>query len=121
VIISVISLLISFCGYNVLNWCALPTHAFRTVCSLSRIARYERLSWLPVLITFVIALGVGGKHLSNPPPAEPATAVTVLSFASTLAGFAITFSGLSSDFTTYYRSDVSAYARFVFEKEFCLT
>ncbi|RXW19399.1 hypothetical protein EST38_g6456 [Candolleomyces aberdarensis] len=93
VVISIISLLVSFCGYNVLNW-------------------YERLSWLPVLITFVIALGVGGHHLSNPPPAEPATAVSVLSFASTLAGFAITFSPLSSDFSTYYRSDVSAWRIF---------
>lgn len=69
--------------------------------------RYEKVSWVPVLITFVIALGVGGKHLSNPPPAEPATAAGVLGFASTLAGFAITYSSLSSDFTTYYRSDVS--------------
>lgn len=71
--------------------------------------RYERISWIPVLITFIIALGVGGKNLGNPPPAEPATAVGVLTFAATLAGFAITFSGLSSDFTTYYRSDVSGW------------
>lgn len=95
VIITVISLLVSFCGYNVLNW-------------------YEKLSWIPVLITFIIALGVGGKHLSNPPPAEPATASAILSFASTLAGFAITFSGLSSDFTTYYRSDVSGWKIFTY-------
>jgi purine-cytosine permease-like protein len=69
--------------------------------------RYEKVTWVPVLITFIIALGVGGKHLFNPPPVEPATAADVLGFAGILAGFAITFSGLSSDFTTYYRSDVS--------------
>ncbi|KAF8991743.1 cytosine-purine permease [Cyathus striatus] len=93
VIILVISLLISFCGYKVLHW-------------------YERVAWIPVLITFIIALGVGGKHLSNPPPATPATAASILSFASTLAGFAVTWSALSSDFTTYLRHDVSSWKLF---------
>ncbi|EDQ98144.1 NCS cytosine-purine permease [Laccaria bicolor S238N-H82] len=93
VVIAIISLLVSFCGYEVLNW-------------------YEKVSWVPVLITFIIALGVGGKHLSNPPLVEPATAAGVLGFAGTLAGFAITFSSLSSDFTTYYRPDVSGWRIF---------
>lgn len=73
------------------------------------IHRYERLAWIPVLITCIIVLGVGGKHLSNPPPMEPATAAAVLSFASTLAGFSITYSGLSCDFTSYFRPTVSRY------------
>ncbi|PPQ72986.1 hypothetical protein CVT24_000299 [Panaeolus cyanescens] len=93
VVIVIISLLVSFCGYNVLNW-------------------YERLAWIPVLITYVIALGVGGKHLFNPPPAEPATAASILSFASTLAGFAITYSSLSSDFTSYFQPNVSSWKLF---------
>ncbi|EDR02133.1 cytosine-purine permease [Laccaria bicolor S238N-H82] len=97
VVIAIISLLVSFCGYEVLNW-------------------YEKMSWVPVLITFIIALGVGGKHLSNPPQAEAATAACVLGFAGTLAGFAITFSSLSSDFTTYYRPDVSGWK--IFEYSF---
>lgn len=66
---------------------------------------------MPVLIVFIIALGVGGKHLANPPPAEPVTASAILSFASTIAGFVITYSSLSSDFTSYFEPDVS---RFVF-------
>ena len=69
--------------------------------------RYERISWLPVLITFIIAYVVGGKHLSHPAPATPATVSAVLSFASTLAGFSISFSSLSSDCTSYYRPNVS--------------
>ncbi|PFH47937.1 hypothetical protein AMATHDRAFT_76967 [Amanita thiersii Skay4041] len=89
VIIAVISLLVSFCGLSILNW-------------------YERLAWIPVFITFVVALGVGGKHLSSPPPETPATAASVLSFASTLAGFAITYSPLSSDFTSYFHPEVSS-------------
>lgn len=71
------------------------------------ISRYERVAWLPVLITFIIAIGVGGKHFINPPSAEPATASAILSFASTLAGFAITWAGVSADFTSYFKPDVS--------------
>lgn len=93
VVIAVISLLVSFCGYNVLNW-------------------YERLAWIPVFITFIIALGVGGKHLSNPSPPTPASPQSILSFASTLAGFAITYSGLSSDFTSYFKPNVSSWRLF---------
>ena len=36
---------------------------------------------------------------------------TKLKFASTIAGFVIPFSGLSSDYSTYYRPNVSAYVR----------
>ncbi|OCH93364.1 NCS cytosine-purine permease [Obba rivulosa] len=93
VVIAVISLLVSFCGYKVLNW-------------------YERLAWLPVLIVYVVALGIGGKHLSNPPPAEPATAPVILSFASTIAGFVITYSSISSDFTIYFTPEVASWKIF---------
>jgi hypothetical protein len=74
--------------------------------------RYERIAWLPVLITFIIASVVGGKHLSHPAPATPATASAVLSFASTLAGFSISFSSLSTDCTSYYRPNVSRFLKF---------
>ncbi|KAJ2926663.1 hypothetical protein H1R20_g10444, partial [Candolleomyces eurysporus] len=110
VAISVISLLVSFGGYNALNWWAF--YGYIAALLLTGCVRYERLVWLPLIITIVVALGVGGHHLSSPPPAEPATAASVLSFASTLAGFSITFSGLSSDYSTYYRSDVSPWRIF---------
>ncbi|PPQ78416.1 hypothetical protein CVT25_011891 [Psilocybe cyanescens] len=93
VVIAIISLLVSFCGYNVLNW-------------------YERVAWIPVLITYVITMGVGGKHLSNPPSTVPVTASTILSFASTLAGFAVTYSSLSSDFTSYFPPKTSSWKLF---------
>ena len=62
--------------------------------------RYERTSWLPVIITLIIASVVGGKHLSNPQPAVLATASAILSFASTLAGFSMSYTAGSSDFTS---------------------
>ncbi|KDQ60371.1 hypothetical protein JAAARDRAFT_126119 [Jaapia argillacea MUCL 33604] len=93
VVIALISLLVSFCGYKVLNW-------------------YERACWIPVLIIFIIILGVGGHHLSSPPPASPALASTILSFGATIAGFVITYSPLSSDFTIYLDSKVAGWKIF---------
>ncbi|KAF5341318.1 hypothetical protein D9758_016174 [Tetrapyrgos nigripes] len=90
VIITVIALFLTFFGYNVLNW-------------------YERLAWIPVLVCFLVALGLGGKHLSTPAPAEPATAASVLSFGSVIAGFVISWAPLASDFTSYYKPDVSSW------------
>jgi NCS1 nucleoside transporter family len=93
VIIALLSLVISFMGYKVLNW-------------------YERVAWVPVLISFLVALGVGGKNLFNAQPAEPATADAILSFASVIAGFVITFSAMASDFTMYYEPTVSRHRIF---------
>ena len=70
-------------------------------------SRYERLSWIPVLIVYIVALGVGGKHLSNPPAASPTTAASALSFASVIAGFVLTYAPLGSDYTTYMDPKVS--------------
>ena len=105
VVISMISLVVSFFGITVLNWWLIIQHL--EVLKFNGCYRYERISWFPVLITLVIASAIGGKHLFNPPSATPATASNVLSFASTLAGFSITYSPLSSDFTSYYRPNVS--------------
>ncbi|KAK7683187.1 hypothetical protein QCA50_013860 [Cerrena zonata] len=93
VIISVISLLVSFCGNKVLHW-------------------YERLAWIPVLVVYVVAIGLGGKHLSNQPVTEPATASAILSFAATISGFVITYSPLGSDFSTYYVPSVPGWKLF---------
>jgi len=62
---------------------------------------FERIIWFPVLVAFVVALGVSGKHLTSP-AAEPATVQAILSFAGVIAGFTITYSPLGSDFTMYY-------------------
>ncbi|KIK95841.1 hypothetical protein PAXRUDRAFT_139812 [Paxillus rubicundulus Ve08.2h10] len=93
VIVALLSLLISFMGYKVLNW-------------------YERVAWFPVLIAFLVALGVGGENLYNAPPAAPATSDSILSFASVIAGFVITYAAMASDFTMYYEPTVSSHRVF---------
>ncbi|KAH7924911.1 hypothetical protein BV22DRAFT_1195556 [Leucogyrophana mollusca] len=95
VIIAILAMLMSFMGIKVLNW-------------------YERVAWFPVLIAFLVALGVGGKHLYNAPPAEPESSATVLSFAAVIAGFVITYSAMASDFTMYYAPSVSRTKIFVY-------
>jgi purine-cytosine permease-like protein len=82
VIIGVLSLLISFCGYNVLH-------------------NYERLAWIPALIAIVITTGCGGSHLNQPYPAPAATPGGVLSFGMIIASYMIPYATLASDFTTY--------------------
>lgn len=63
---------------------------------------------------FLIATGVGGKHLSPDDSLPPATAPQILSFGATVAGFVISYCPLSSDFTTYMRADVSSYKVFFY-------
>ena len=109
VIIGVISLFVSFCGIKVLSWYAAAFHVQDL--RFNFCGRYERIMWIPVFVAYIVALGVGGKHLSNNvPAAAPATARQVLSFASTLAGFVITYSPIASDYTIYYTPDVPRYA-----------
>jgi len=88
VIISLISLFLTFCGYRF-------------------IAIYEKYAWIPVTIVLIITVGVGGKHFQNPPPHAPATAAQVLSYAATVAGFVISWATLAADYTIYMPSNVS--------------
>lgn len=82
VIIALLSLVISFSGFKVLHL-------------------YERWAWIPALIAIVITTGVGGKHLHEQAPVEPATAQSILSFGMIVASYMIPWACLASDFTTY--------------------
>ncbi|KAI0487582.1 permease for cytosine/purines, uracil, thiamine, allantoin-domain-containing protein [Xylaria cf. heliscus] len=82
VIIGVLSLLISFWGYNVLH-------------------QYERFAWIPALIAIIITTGSGGSHLHQQVPTGAATAGGIFSFGMSIASYMIPFSTLASDFTTY--------------------
>lgn len=89
VIIGIVSLLISFCGYRVLHI-------------------YERYAWIPAVIAIIITAGTGGKDLSKQVvPEEPATAAAVLSFASLVAGFVLPWAAIAADFSTYMHHEAS--------------
>lgn len=92
VIVSIISMVISFFGYRVLHAC-------------------ERWAWLPITIAFILLAAFGGRHLgaaaSYNTGAGESTAGGILSFISLIVGFTLSWSGCSADFNSYMRPDVS--------------
>lgn len=86
VIIGLLAMCISFCGYRVVH-------------------QYERYAWIPALIAIIITTGCGGSQLYQQTPAEPATAGAVLSFGMIVASYMIPYAAIASDFTTYLSPD----------------
>ncbi|KAG8691931.1 hypothetical protein FRC11_004860 [Ceratobasidium sp. 423] len=83
--------IISFFGYQILNW-------------------YERVAWFPVLVMYLVVLGIGGRGLtSGREEVELAPARSVLSYGATVAAFIISYAALMSDYTNYMRVDVPSY------------
>jgi len=93
VIISVISLVVSFCGLKVLNW-------------------YQNCIWVPCLVVFVVVTGVSGEHFADTP--APATVAQIFNFGATIAGYMIPWSALSSDYTAYFHPRVSSWRIFAY-------
>ncbi|KAB5593993.1 Purine-cytosine permease fcyB [Ceratobasidium theobromae] len=94
-IVGVAALLVTFCGYKVLY-------------------AYERFAWIPIVMVYIVALGCGGKHLTNMPPVIPASSVTVLCFTASIAGYLISWSTLASDYTIYLSPSAPAAKVFAF-------
>lgn len=90
VIIAVLALLVSFCGFKVLHY-------------------YERYAWIPALIAIIVAVGCGGRHLKEQTPTEAPAAGTVLSFGALIAGYLVPWAALASDFATYFEPNTPRY------------
>jgi purine-cytosine permease-like protein len=72
---------------------------------------WQRWTWVPNLISIVIAVGCGGKHLHLQSDAAPATPAQVLSYGGLIAGYFVTFGGTVSDYSIYHNPrGVSKYA-----------
>ncbi|KAM5532151.1 hypothetical protein V8D89_014176 [Ganoderma adspersum] len=96
VIIGVISLVVTFFGYRVIHW-------------------YETVAWIPSVIVFIVMLGTGGKHLgSHIPPGEPASAATILSFATTTASSVISWCIMTPDYGVYHTAQASSTRVFLY-------
>ncbi|KAF1844622.1 uncharacterized protein K460DRAFT_376280 [Cucurbitaria berberidis CBS 394.84] len=89
VIICLLALIISFCGFRVLHM-------------------YEQWAWIPALIALIVAAGCGGKLLSQQVEAPLATAAQVLSFGGLVASFMLPWAALASDFSTYMHPKASS-------------
>ncbi|KAH6609130.1 hypothetical protein Trco_002476 [Trichoderma cornu-damae] len=94
IIIAVLSLLVSFCGFRVLHI-------------------YETYAFIPAIISVVIATGCAGPGLKRQAtPEEPATAANVLNFGMIVASYQIPWAALASDFTTYFDPKVPSWRVF---------
>ncbi|KAM0234252.1 hypothetical protein ACHAPO_006639 [Fusarium lateritium] len=96
VIIGILSLFISFCGFKVLHY-------------------YETYAFIPAIIAITIATGCGGSQLSKQAaPAAPATASAVLSFGMIVASYMIPWAAIASDLTTYFDPKVPSWRVFAY-------
>ncbi len=82
VIMSVLSLVISFCGLRILHI-------------------YELVSWAPALLCIVIATGCGGSHLSEQTVVAYSGARPIVSFAMVVASYLLPWGAIASDFFIY--------------------
>jgi purine-cytosine permease-like protein len=90
VIVALLAMAISFCGYNVLH-------------------TYERYAWIPALISIIIAVGCGGADLKNQATMEPSPPQSIVSFGMVVGSYMIPWACLASDFTTYLEPKTSRY------------
>ena len=83
ILASLLGLFVSFCGYKVLHL-------------------FNMYSWIVTTIAVIIAVGCGGKHLSNPVAVEGTSYPVIFDFGCLVAGFMLPFAGIMSDFAVYY-------------------
>ncbi|KAJ7096042.1 cytosine-purine permease [Mycena epipterygia] len=83
VIIALVSLVVSFCGYKFLHW-------------------FESLAWIPTVVGIAVMLGAGGKHLASAPPYPTPSVASTLSFAATVAASDLTWCTVSPDYGVYH-------------------
>lgn len=89
VIIGVISLAVSFCGFKVLHI-------------------YETYAFIVAFIAITITAGCGGAGLTKQSmPSKPTTAASVLNFGMIVASYQIPYAGLASDMSAYFSPKVS--------------
>ncbi len=89
IIIGIISLVVSFCGFRVL-------HIFETY------------AFIVAFIAITITAGCGGAGLAKQSsPSKPATAASVLNFGMIVASYQIPYAGLASDMSAYFNPKVS--------------
>jgi purine-cytosine permease-like protein len=96
VIVSVISLGLSFCGIKILNW-------------------VERWFWIPILVAFITLVSVAGtgtEGLHVPAGPDPSSARGILSMGAVIAGFLVSYTGLAMDMTHYLHPSTPSWKLF---------
>ncbi|KAL1874440.1 hypothetical protein Daus18300_003458 [Diaporthe australafricana] len=63
---------------------------------------FNAWTWIPNLVSIVIAVGCGGSNLRLQSEVPPASAQQVLSYGGLIAGYFLTFGGTVSDYSIYH-------------------
>ncbi|CAK7221578.1 hypothetical protein SBRCBS47491_004573 [Sporothrix bragantina] len=95
VIVSIVSLFISFCGVKVLHL-------------------YEAYSWAPALLAIIVATGCGGKYLKEQTVVESSPAASIVSYGMVVASYMLPWACISSDFFTYLDPKIKPTTVFVY-------
>jgi NCS1 nucleoside transporter family len=75
--------------------------------------KYERFSWMVVLVCFCVLAGFGAKHFVNVPMGSGADEISsVLSFGTAIIGFQISWAPIAADYAVYMREDVEPWKVF---------
>jgi len=97
VIIGLISLAVTLCGYRFIHW-------------------FENFVWIPSVIAFPVLLGLAGRHL-NPSTflAVPSSsAAQIISFGSILASATVSWCTLTPDYGVYHDAEASTMKIFIY-------
>lgn len=97
VIIAVISLVVTFCGYRIIHW-------------------YESIAWIPNVIAFIAMLGVGYPQLrdNQSTAVSQATVAEVISFSSILTSSIISWCTVTPDYGVYHSPAASSARIFLY-------
>nr|GAT47871.1 predicted protein [Mycena chlorophos] len=91
IIISLVSLVASFCGYRSLHW-------------------FQGVSWLPTLLGIIVMLAIGAPHLRaiTIPASTPPTVAAVLSFSAAVMASVFSWCTAMADYGVYHKADTSS-------------
>ncbi|KAJ6469376.1 cytosine-purine permease [Mycena sanguinolenta] len=89
VVLALICLVISFCGYRVLHW-------------------FEAVAWIPTIIGICVMLGIGGSRLTFEPSYPRPTPSAVFSFAATVLASQISWANMIADYGVYHDANTSS-------------
>ena len=77
--------------------------------------KYERYSWLVMLVCMCVVAGFGAKHFVNVPMGSgPDELSSVLSFGTAIIGFQISWAPIAADYAVYMRSDTKPWKVFLY-------
>ncbi|KAK4973207.1 hypothetical protein LTR28_011779 [Elasticomyces elasticus] len=76
--------------------------------------KYERVSWIVMLVCLIIVAGFGAKHFVNSPMGTGPNEISgVLGFGTAIIGFQIAWAPIAADYAVYMRSNTKPWKIFL--------